>query len=102
MHSFINFLAADEHTEKITFVLNAIIASKRVWLGEKPNHAHDACDACIFIFSFCGHDEADLIDLWFCQDSGTLMARYSDEGGDYRSTNVNYTDGSLMLQMLQI
>lgn len=49
----------------------------------KPVWTHDS-DCC----SFLGH--YDMCDLYVCRD--TLIARYSDEGPDYKSTLVSIAE----------
>jgi hypothetical protein len=49
----------------------------------KPQYIHD-CDACRYL----GRSDDEIFDLYFCAQSDsslTVIARFSDEGPDYKS-----------------
>jgi hypothetical protein len=64
----------------------------RKWPGWKPIYVHD-CDACIFITSkptltSSRAPESLHLDVYYCPSSGSLVARYGNDGPEYFSDQV--------------
>ena len=47
-----------------------------------PKHKHD-CDGCIFVSTISE------MDVYMCPSSGSIIARFSDDGPDYASTQLS-------------
>lgn len=62
-------------------------------MPDTPLHVHD-CDSCVFLGHFV--TEEGTADLYVCMNTkGTIttcIARYSDEGSDYRSNSQHKDD----------
>jgi len=74
----------------IVKTFNNFVSSEIAQTATAP-FQHD-CEACIFMGQTTD-DNGDKADLYFCRKStngGSLIMRYSDEGGDYRS--MSYED----------
>ena len=59
---------------------------------EKPRYEHD-CNTCVFLGQWKEYD------LYYCSGEPTVVARWSDEGGDYNS-GIVFAERGLIPQLV--